>query len=166
MNEVVTYRPKSNLVWGSVALFLDALYLIQAIFYPVSGESLVGDLLLVAAIAVLVWCIWLRPKIVLHSQHLVVVNPLTTTQIDYQSISELNTQWALQIVHSGGQTRVWVAPASGKFRWIADSNQRGRYSKIPTSQGSVIDVTSMSQSLGSDSGLAAHLIRVRLENLH
>ena len=166
MNKTVTYRPKGNLIWGSVALLLDAFYLIQALFYPVKGENLLADLAVVAAIAVLIIGIWVRPKLVLHAEHLEVTNPIKTTRIEYTNILELDTKWTLQIHHVGGRTRVWVAPASGKYRWIAESNRRNLFGKVPISEGAVVEVTSMSQSLNSDSGLAAHLIRERIEGLH
>jgi len=166
MHETLTFRPKSNYVWGGVALLLDALFVVQSVFYSADGESIWFDLAIAALVAGVVVLLWLRPKLVLHQDHLVVVNPLSTRVIRFENIKELDTKWALQIVHTQGQTRVWVASATGKFHWMADANQSRILNRAARNQGRVVDVTSASQSLHSDSGLAAHLIRQRLEQWH
>ena len=166
MNTALTYRPKGNLVWGSVALLLDALFLLQAVCYPAKGENLLIDLPVSLSIAVLAWLVWLRPKLVLHAENLVVVNPIGTRAIAYRDIEALDTKWTLKISHGSQQTRVWVAPANGKYRWIAESNSRVFFSKLPRTEGKLAEVTSMSQSRNSDSGVAASLIRDRIEDLH
>ncbi len=163
MKTFVTYRPKGNFVWGSVALLLDCLFLAQAIFYPVKDENLGIDLLVAAMVATAAVLIWLRPRLILHQEHLIVVNPVSSRKILYKNITELETKWALLIHHESQRTRVWVAPANGKYRWIAESNARLLFTKVPRTEGKVVGVTSMSQSNNSDSGLAAQLIRERIE---
>ena len=49
MNTV--FRPKGNLVWASMAFALDALFIIQTIFYPGESGVRVLDLLIAAALA-------------------------------------------------------------------------------------------------------------------
>ena len=166
MNKPVTYRPKGNIVWGSVALLLVGLDLTQAIFYATKDQNVWVDVLVAIAVALAAFAIWLRPKLVLHAEHMVVVNPIRTKTIAYRDIRELDTKWTLQVHHVGGSTRVWVAPANGKFRWIAESNQGRLSKKLPIIETNLVDVTSMSASHKSDSGVAAALIRERIEASH
>ncbi|MEY4367882.1 MAG: hypothetical protein RLZ28_1297 [Actinomycetota bacterium] len=162
----LTYRPKGNLVWAATALILDALFLTQAVFYPLRGDNLIINLVVAAAIALAAYALWVRPKLVLREADLVVVNPLKAEVIAYSAIEELETKWALLILHDGKATRVWVAPTNGKYRWIADSNQRLFFNRMPRSDRAVGEITPISESHSSDSGVAASLIRERIEGRH
>lgn len=162
MNTV--FRPKGNLVWASLAFVLDTLFVVQSVVYPGAGIAL--DLVIAALVALLAYLLWVRPKLILRETDLVVVNPLKSHTIAYRDISELKTKWSLTIEHADGRVDVWVAPANGKSRWIADSTFRWRNTRVPLSEGKTIEYTSMSQSNRSDSGLAAALIRERLNELH
>ncbi len=162
MNTV--FRPKGNFVWAGLAFALDAMFVVQAVFYP--GESGVNllDLLIAGILAIAAYLLWVRPKLVLRESDLVVVNPLRTKVIRYSEIIDLKTKWTLQIELESGSVQVWVAPANGKSRWIADSTFRWRSDRIPVTEGKTIEHTTMSQSQRSDSGLAASLIRERMNH--
>jgi hypothetical protein len=166
MQNSTVFRPKGNLIWGGVALFFDALFLTQAIFYPAPNSNVGIDAATAAAIGATAALLWIRPKLVLREHDLVVVNPFNSQVIAYSDINELETKWALLIHHEGTKTRVWVAPANGKQRWVRDSTMRWGFDRLPTSAAKEHEVTSISQSLNSDSGVAAHLIRERLNNRH
>jgi hypothetical protein len=166
MQNSTIYRPKGNLIWGGVALFFDALFLIQSVFYPAANSNVAVDAAAAAAVGATATLLWIRPKLVLRDQDLVVVNPLKSVVISYNDIIELETKWALLIHHGSSKTRVWVAPANGKQRWARDSTLRWGFDRLPTNSANETEVTSISQSLNSDSGIAAHLIRARLEKRH
>jgi hypothetical protein len=103
---------------------------------------------------------------VLRDDHIEVVNPLSTVVIPYSDVVELNTKWTLTITHNRGQTKVWVAPAGGKQRWIADKKFGWLGSNIPLSQSKEIEMESMSASLHSFSGQAAYMIQERIRRIH
>jgi hypothetical protein len=166
MQNSTVFRPKGNLIWGGIALFFDALFLTQAIFYPAPNSNVGIDAAAAAAIGAAATLLWIRPKLVLREHDLVVVNPFKSVVIRYKDITELETKWALLIHHGGSSSRVWVAPANGKQRWVRDSTMRWGYDRLPTSSTKEHEVTSISQSLNSDSGVAAHLIRERLNSRH
>jgi hypothetical protein len=162
MNTV--FRPKGNLVWAGLAFVLDAIFLTQSIFYPTGAGIFVLDLAVAIFVAAAAYLLWVKPKLVLRENDLVVVNPFKKATIQYSTITELKTKWALQIHYSDTSIQVWVAPANGKGRWIADSTFRWRNNRVPLTEGKTIEHSSMSQSLGSDSGLAASLIRERMNH--
>jgi len=166
MQNFVVYRPKGNLIWGTVALAFDALFLAQSIFYPTYASNLAIDVAAAAVVGAAAALLWIRPKLILRENDLVVVNPLKSSEIPYEDITELETKWALLIHHGSSRTRVWVAPASGKQRWVRENTLRWSLDRLPVSDRNETEVTSISQSLNSDSGVAAHLIRERLKNRH
>jgi hypothetical protein len=166
MNNRYVFRPKGNFAWALVALVLDGLFMAQVILYPVEDAVNWLELAAGATLAAIVFLIWVRPKLVLNNDHLIVVNPITKVTIAYMDIDNLETKWALRINHKGVQTRVWVAPANGKQRWISESTRIWKFSRIPSSEKITDEFTTMSESLGSDSGIAAALIRERLKGLH
>jgi hypothetical protein len=160
-NEI--FKPKSDFVWGSIGLLFAILYLIQAAVFPTGNWF---DFAFGFAVAGTVFILWFRPRLVLRETDLVVVNPLSSRVISYRDIVELETRWALRIIHKSGTTRVWVAPASGKQRWISDSTTRWASDRLPTNQAKTVEFTSMSTSHFSDSGAAALLIQQRLDSDH
>ncbi len=166
MSTVQVFRPKANLVWGYSALALDALFVTQFLAYPSGGENIALDALLATLVATASVLIWLRPKLELRESGLTVVNPLRTVIIEYGDITDIETKWALLIKHQGKNTRVWVAPSNGKQRWITDSTNRWRFSKIPNSKTQGGESVPISSSNLSDSGAAATLIRQRMHERH
>ena len=162
MNTV--FRPKGNLVWAGLAFALDALFVVQALFYP--GQSGINwlDLVVAAALGFVAYLLWIKPKLILREADLVVINPIKTATIAYSEITDLKTKWTLQIDYRDTSVQVWVAPANGKGRWIADSTFRWRSDRVPVTDSRTIEHTSMSQSLRSDSGLAASMIRDRMKH--
>jgi hypothetical protein len=162
MNTV--FRPKGNLVWAVLAFALDVLFVVQSVFYPRVSGNQVLDLLVAVVLAAVAYLLWVRPKLVLRETDLVVINPLKSAVIKYSEITELKTKWSLQIDYRDTSIQVWVAPANGKSRWISESTFRWRSDRVPVTDSKTIEHTSMSQSLRSDSGLAASLIRERMNH--
>jgi transposase len=95
-----------------------------------------------------------------------VVNPFRTELISYSDILELETKWSLAIIHTRGTSRVWVAPASGKQRWVAEKKFGWLGGGVPLSDSRSAGTESMSASLDSISGQAAYMIRERIKRSH
>ena len=164
MNE--TFRPRSNFLWAGVSLVLILLFAANSMVVATSSEQNIFEFLICLILVVTAYLIWIKPKMVLRDDHIEVVNPLSTVVIPYSDVVELNTKWTLTITHSGGQTKVWVAPAGGKQRWIADKKFGWLSSDIPLSQSRGIEMESMSSSLYSFSGQAAYMIQERIKRTH
>ena len=164
MSEV--FRPRTNFAWAIVALALISLFAANSFLVVGFSLQMISELLICAILASLVYAIWIKPKLVLKDDVIEVVNPLRTELIPYQEVLNLETKWALTIVHQRGKTKVWVAPATGKQRWIAEK-KFGWYGKgvVPLSEGRGDSSETMSESLQSSSGQAAYMIRERLKRL-
>ena len=161
-----TFRPRSNYAWAGTTFILIILFAINSFYVATSYTQMIFELILCVILASIAYFIWIRPKLILRDEVIEVVNPFNSEVIPYREVLELETKWALTIVHSRGKTRVWVAPASGKRRWIADATF-GFYGRgVPLSESSSAESESMSASLNSSSGQAAYLIRERIKRLH
>ncbi len=161
-----TFRPRSNFVWATVALLLIVLFALNSIFVGEDAGQSVFELGLSAVLAFVTYLVWIRPKLVIGKDSVTVVNPVQTVSIPYDEIVDLETKWALSIVHKKGRTTAWVAPASGKRRWIADQTFRWYGSGVPLTEDRGVETGAMSASLDSFSGQAAYLIREQMKRRH
>lgn len=160
MSDVETFRPRSSIFAAACVYFLASFYLLQVIFYP-ADENFVADAVVILSATAFAYLVFQRPKLVLHENFLVVVNPASKTVINYSDILDLDTQWSLKIKHAKGHTRVWAAPASGRRSWVASRVEdftRPNNSSVQQTG----DFAPASQSVNSHSGLAATLIRQRM----
>jgi hypothetical protein len=164
MNE--TFRPRSNFVWAGCAYVLIILFGANSILVGANALQSILEIIFCFVLGVIVYGIWIKPKMVLGVESIEVVNPLRTQIIRYTEVLELETKWALSIIHTEGRTTVWVAPASGKQRWIADKKFGWYSSGLTVSQSRQEGEESMSSSLDSLSGQAAYIIRERIKREH
>lgn len=161
-----TFRPRSNFVLAGVSIVLLVLFGANSLLVVANTTQIVFELVSCFILGGLAFLIWIRPKLVLGDQVIEVVNPFRTVVIPYREVQDLETKWALTIIHDRGKTRVWVAPASGKRRWIADKTFGFYGSGVPMSASGAGDSESMSESLSSLSGQAAYMIREHIKRLH
>jgi hypothetical protein len=164
MNE--TFRPRGNFAWAGTSLVLIALFAANSFMVVTSARQTFVEIILCFILGGAAYIIWIRPKLVLRDDVIEVVNPLKTELIPYGDVLELDTKWALTIIHSRGKTKVWVAPASGKRKWIADRTFRWYGSSVPLSESRHTGSETMSGSLDSLSGQAAYMIRERIKRIH
>jgi hypothetical protein len=164
MNE--TFRPRSNFAWAGSAYVLIILFGANSILVGTNAMQTIVELGLCAFLSMAVYASWIKPKLVIGADSVEVVNPLGTEVIAYSDIQDLETKWTLTIIHTSGKTRVWVAPASGKQRWIAEK-KFGFYSDgLSSNERHNGGEETMSSSLDSLSGQAAYLIRERIKRAH
>jgi hypothetical protein len=164
MNE--TFRPKSNFAWAGSAYVLIILFGANSVLVGTNVMQTIVELGLCAILSVVVYAFWIKPKLVIGVEAVQVFNPLRTEVIPYKDVVELETKWALTIIHAAGKTRVWVAPASGKQRWIAEK-KFGFYSGgLSSNERFGGGEGTMSASLDSLSGQAAYMIRERMKRTH
>jgi hypothetical protein len=145
---------------------LIALFAANTLWVVGDNIQIIRELVLCAILSALVYIFWIKPKLVLGVDKIEVVNPLRTELIAYADILELETKWSLAIIHTRGKSRVWVAPASGKQRWVAEKKFGWLSGSMPTSESKVVGMESMSASLDSLSGQAAYMINERIKRSH
>jgi hypothetical protein len=161
-----TFRPRSNYIWAGISFFLITLFVVNSFVVIGNGLQNFFELILCMGLAMIVYLIWIRPKLVLRAEAIEVVNPIRSELIPYRDVLELETKWTLTIIHTRGKTKVWVAPASGKRTWIADKKFGWYGSGVPMTEFRDSGTEAMSESLSSASGQAAYLIRERIKRAH
>jgi hypothetical protein len=164
MNE--TFRPRSNFAWAGSAYVLIILFGVNSILVGTNAMQTIVELGLCVILSLVVYAFWVKPKLVIGVAAVEVINPLRTEVISYSNILDLETKWTLTIIHAAGKTRVWVAPVSGKQRWIAEK-KFGFYSGgLSSNERYNGGEETMSASLDSLSGQAAYMIRERMKRAH
>lgn len=161
-----TFRPRSNFAWAGISILLVCLFAANSFTVNSDALQISIELLICSVLIAIAYVIWIKPKLVLGDQAIEVVNPFRTESIAYKDVLELETQWALTIIHTGGKTTVWVAPASGKRRWIAEQRFGMLGSNVPLSKSRHNHSETMSGSLDSFSGQAAYMIKERIKRRH
>jgi hypothetical protein len=161
-----TFRPRSNFAWAATSYVLIALFATNSLWVNGDNVEIMRDLLLCVILSSLVYVFWIKPKLVLRIDSVEIVNPLRTELIAYSEVLDLETKWSLAIIHTRGKSRVWVAPASGKQRWVADKKFGWFGGSVPLSDSRSAGMETMSASLDSLSGQAAYMIRERMKRLH
>ena len=164
MNE--TFRPRSNFAWAATSYILIALFAVNSLWVVEDNIQIIRDLFVCTVLSVLVYFFWIKPKLILRADVIEVVNPFRTELVAYSDVIDLETKWSLAIVHTHGRTRVWVAPASGKQRWVAEKKFGWTGGNFITNRPQSDGMESMSASLDSLSGQAAYMIRERVKRLH
>lgn len=110
---VATYRtlPARVLGWGMVAAAaaLAALTVVDIARGQRSG--LLGSAALILGLAVVAWVLFLRPRVELRRDGILLVNIVTDTTVPFAAVSEITHQWALE-VHDGEGRRhsAWAVP--------------------------------------------------------
>jgi hypothetical protein len=164
MNE--TFRPRSNFAWAGTAYLLILLFAVNSLWVIGDNLQIARELSLCFILSVIVYIFWIKPKLVLRDDVIEIVNPFRTELIPYSDVLELETKWSLAIVHTRGRCRVWVAPASGKQRWIAEKKFGWISRNAPSSESVSDGMETMSAGLDSLSGQAAYMIRERIKRSH
>lgn len=164
MNE--TFRPRTNFAWAGSAYVLILLFGANSILVGTNAMQTILELGICVILSVTVYIFWIKPRLVFGAEAIEVINPFGGQTIRYSDVLELETKWTLTIIHTHGKTRAWVAPATGKQRWIAEKKFGWYSSGISTSREKHIGEVTMSSSLDSLSGQAAYMIRERIKREH
>lgn len=164
MNE--TFRPRSNFAWAGSAYVLILLFAANSLLVGTNVMQTIVELGMCVVLGLSVYAFWIKPKLVFGADAIEVINPFGSQTIRYGDVLDLETKWTLAIIHASGKTRAWVAPATGKQRWIAEKKFGWYSSGISTSHGKHGGEETMSSSLDSLSGQAAYMIRERIKRAH
>jgi hypothetical protein len=163
MTNIDVFRPKSNFLLAGTLVLISVLTAAQFIFSGELHSSLVAIFGTTTATAV-AWVAFVRPKVVISDEGIRIVNPLREFQFGWSEVDAIETKYALTVVAGKTKVRAWVAPAPSRY------HARGVHSSEVKGLGSLIGGGTASaslrpgDSLRSDSGVAAHLARLRFSD--
>lgn len=153
MTEPQTFRPKARFVIFSVITALGAM-LCSQVAGAGKPDSLTIGILAFFAVVTFVWLLFIRPKIVFHDDHLVIVNPFTEVTIPWGVVQEIESHFAFSVRVGGKKYSAWAAPAPS--RQHGGTLHSSDFKGLGFSENLEMR---LSDSPKSDSGAAAYLAR-------
>jgi hypothetical protein len=115
-------RPTSSYVIAITALILASFAAIQSLFFS-TQEAGVDGLAIIALLLGIIFCYYVVPKVELHSDRIVILNPLLRYEIGYGAIENVDTRFALNLSGEFGKVSAWAAPAPGRHRHRSHSSE-------------------------------------------
>lgn len=112
--------------------------------------------------AALTWLLMWRPRVVVDTSGVEVVNPFTTWDIPWGSIRRIDTKWALELETDRGTVQAFAAPAPSRYGIASITRDDIRLARESSLIGGAIRP---GDSIQSVSGAAAHVTRTHWEEL-
>jgi hypothetical protein len=155
MTNAYVFRPKTAVFMGVFVILLDALYLIQSIFYSSAGLTL-GVAGLSTTVGAFAWLAFIHPKVEIFDEGVVVVNPFYTATVGWQSVDNIETKYSLTYETGSAKVSAWAAPAPSRYQSknILPAELKGL---------DLDDIIRPSDSPRSYSGSAAYISKLRLK---
>lgn len=116
---------------------------------------------LLAFMAFLAWCGLWRPAVRLDDESVTIVNVLSTIDVPWTALIQVETKFALTLVTPQGRFTSTAAPAPGRLTTALSRRELGRVE----SQVGAASALRPGDLPNTDSGAAAYLIRQRWERL-
>jgi hypothetical protein len=107
-------RPTSSYIIAVASLVLAALAMVQAIWFDQQNGVQTGSIVLF--MLGLIWAYYVYPKVEINSDHVVITNPLTKSEIGFGAVEDVDTRFALKLIGDGKAVSAWAAPAPGRHR--------------------------------------------------
>lgn len=157
MNRPQVFRPATNLVLAGVVWLLATLLPFNAL-YVSDLKGFTASLAVAGTAAVAGWLLFWRPRVVIHSDHIEIFNPLRTARVGLGSIESLETKFSLVVATKDVSIPVWVAPAPSRYaaRGLRQADLKG----LPVETGAGLRA---GDSPAGHSGQAAILIRLAIK---
>lgn len=157
VNNRETFRPRSSYVWFVFAVVLDLLFVAER-FTRNNGQAVVAGFFLGAAFAAGAYLLFLRPKVDLYDEAIVITNLITDETIGWQDVVDIETRYSMSVTTADRKVFAVAAPGPSRYhsRTVHETEMRGI---------SVRDSSSIrpGDSPRTHSGVAAHLARLRWE---
>ena len=105
------------------------------------------------------WLIFLRPKLEIFDEGVIVTNPISKISIGWQAVDYIDTRYALTFVVSGKKISVWAATGPGRYH-----SRNVHKTDVVHYKLEVGGMVRPSDSPRAASGEAAILCRARLDD--
>jgi len=154
---------KFNRFLAVIAWALDAFALVAYITVHASLRD-PWVLIPVALVAVAVWTVLWRPRVVIDDDRIQLRNVFRTITVPWPALIHVDTKFALTLFTPGHRYGAWAAPAPGRTgaAMAARKQDRGRAPMAPVRQDGTIRPGDL---IASESGQVAYLIRERWTRL-
>lgn len=114
MSNGQTYRPVSGIVFAGVVFAL-AVFTVATLLFFGTVEEILGALAWGTFACSAAWLIFLRPKLEIFDEGVIVTNPSTKISIGWQAVDYIETRYALTFVVGGKKVAAWAATGPGRY---------------------------------------------------
>lgn len=114
-------------------------------------------------VVVLVFAAYWFPKVAVRQDEVEVRNVFATFHVPWAAIRRIDTKWSLTLETDAAKVTAWASPAPGRHAtfWMTRGDVRATRDSARAAAGSIRP----GDSLQSESGAAAHVIRTHWEQL-
>lgn len=155
VNNRETFRPRSSYVWFVLAVLLDILFVAER-FTRNDAQAVAAGIFIAIAVGLGAYLIFIRPKIDLYDEAIVITNVITDDIIGWQDVIDIETRYSLSVTTADRKVFAIAAPGPSRYhsRTVHESEMRGI---------SVHDSSNIrpGDSPRTHSGVAAHISRLR-----
>lgn len=160
MPEAHVLRPRfGRFLAGAVMIVCGAAAVTLLVQSPVNGVAALPMLGLLAFIA---WAAYWRPSVRIDDDAVTIENVFRTLRVPYGQIQRIDTRFALTLFTPERRIVAWAAPAPGRHKLM--TIRRDQAEHLPESSY-VAGTVRPGDLTGSDSGVAAYIVRRRWEEL-
>ena len=151
MNSAETFRARSSYFFAGVGLFLCLIALWSGISIG-GARNLVTTFFWVAAAVTFLYMTFIKPKIVISAEGMLVINPVLRAQVGWADVIDLGAKWNLYIRTEERTLNVWAAPAPGRRH-----SRKLHASEVRGMKSASFELIAPAVSPRSESGVALHL---------
>ncbi|MFM6966804.1 MAG: hypothetical protein ACKOWI_05525 [Rhodoluna sp.] len=157
MSNGQTFRPRSGYFFAG-GTFVLCLVLSVTLWLTETPRNAISGSLWALVLSGCAYLIFIRPKVQIFDEGVVITNPLTTIGIGWHRVIDIDVRYSLTIVTATKKISAWAAVAPGRYhgRTVHPSELRGY--KLSNSEA-----IRPGESPRTSSGEAAQLCRLRLE---
>ncbi len=159
--EVVVFRPRTSGWFTGLAVLVTAGALVRVVASEGPSGLIVGWPLL--GIALVGWWLFWYPLVAVADDGVTVRNPLSTVQIPWDALIDVDTKYALKLVTPSGSYTAWAAPAPGV--WGTHAGKPEHVTNLPSTSYGPEQSIRPGDLKNTDSGHAAYLVRSRWQEL-
>jgi hypothetical protein len=151
VNNAQTFRARGGYIFAGVGALLSLLALWSG--FSLGGiKNFITAIFWVAAALTFLYLSFIKPKIQIGDEGIIVTNPVLMAQIGWVDVIDLNAKWNMYIRTRDGSIQVWAAPAPNRRH-----SRKLHASEVRGMKSANFELISPAHSPRSESGIALHL---------
>ena len=154
MNNAQTFRARGSYPFAGVGALL-SLFALWSGFSVGGVKNLITAIFWVAAALTFLYLSFIKPKIQIGDEGMVVTNPVLKAQIGWVDVQDLGAKWNMHIRTRDQNIQVWAAPAPSRRH-----SRKLHASEVRGMKSADFELIPPALSPRSESGIALHLAEI------
>jgi hypothetical protein len=127
--EKITFRPRNTWFLSGIGITWALLLAYYALGYE-SGRGKIIGIFIAFAIFCGSYLVFLRPKVELDTDHVIITNPIRRHLIGWGEIIEIEARYTVQFITTNRSYSAWAAPVGGAPRFGSSGIRRTKHRDI------------------------------------